>query len=127
MPVPVMWPSALKFGQLLLDLGKKKTGGDRENQVVTVSFLLSLSRIGELRADFSILKKGITGAFGVVDEETRALISSHLPALRGRLQAHGFTVYDISCQLLAPERLSDMSLVDQAVAPPSDGFLNLVV
>lgn len=127
LPVPVMWPSALKFGQLLLDLGKKKAGGDRENQVVTVSFLLSLSRIGELRADFSVLKEGITGAFGVADEETRTLISSHLPGLRQRLQAHGFKVYDISCQVLAPERLSDISLVDQAIAPPSDGFFNLVV
>ena len=94
---------------------------------VTVSFLLSLSRIGELRADFSVLKKGITGAFGVADEETQALISSHLPALRQRPQAHGFQVCDISCQVLALERLYDMSLVEQAVAPPSDGLLNLVV
>jgi hypothetical protein len=122
-----MWPDTTKFGQLLLDLGRKKAGSGRENQVVTVSFLLSLSRFGELRADFSVLKKGIKGAFGVANEESRELIVSYLPELRQRLSGHGFAVYDISCQILPPERLSDMSLVDQAVAPPVDGLLNLVV
>ncbi len=64
--------------------------------MVTVSFLLSLSRLGQLRADFSVLKKGISGAFGVANEENRALVSSRLPELKQRLQAHGFTIYDIS-------------------------------
>ena len=127
LPIPVLWPSTLKFGQLLLDLGKKKAGGSRENQVVTVSFLLSLSRLGRLRADFSVLKKGISGAFGVANEENRALVSSRLPELKQRLQAHGFTIYDISCLVLSPERLSETSLVNQAVAPSSEGMLNLVI
>lgn len=127
LPIPVMWPSALKFGRLLLDLGNKKAGGGRENQVVAVSFFLSLSRLGELCGDFSIYKKEITGVFGVADEETRALFSSCLPELRQRLQAHGFRVHDIACRLLAPEQLSDTGLVNRAVESSPDGMLNLVV
>jgi hypothetical protein len=127
LPMPVLWPSAFKFGQLLIDLGNKKAGDRSENQMMTVSFLLSLSRLGELRADFSVLKKGITGGFGVADEKARDLIRPHLPELRQKLQAHGFVVYDISCQVLPSERLTEMSLVDQAVAPSRDGFLNLVI
>lgn len=127
LPVPLSDQRLLKFGQLLLDLGGRKGGGGGKERVVTVSFLLSLSQLGEFRADFSILKTGLTGVFGVADEAARALVTRHLPELRQKLRDHGYSVHDISCRVLEPQQLSDMSLVAQAVAPSSDGFFNLVV
>lgn len=127
LPVPLWDQRFLKFGQLLLDLGGRKEGGEGKDRVVTVSFLLSLSQLGEFRADFSILKTGLTGVFGVADEAARELVTRHLPELRQKLQDHGYSVHDISCRVLEPRQLSEMSLVAQALAPPSNGFFNLVV
>lgn len=128
LPLPVLWPSALRFGQLLLDLGKDKdsecAGG---NRMVNVSFLLTLTRLGEFRADFSVLKKAVTGSFGVATEEAHQRVASHLPELAGKLRAHGFSVRDISCRVLGPERLSGMSLLDRVVQERPDGVLNLVI
>ncbi len=127
LPIPLGEPPLFKFGQLLLGFGDRKSDGDCENRLVTISFLLSLSRLGELRADFSVMKKSLTGAFGVADEEARHLISTHLPELRRTLKDHGYDVHDISCHILEPQQLSDISLVAQAMTPMSEGFLNLVV
>ncbi len=127
LPIPMAEQPPLKFGQLLLGLGGRQKEEPPENRMVTVSFLLSLSHLGDLRADFSVLKKGLAGVFGVADETVRSLVTSHLPELRQKLQDHGFTVYDIACRLMAPQQLSEMSLVAQAVSSPSDGFFNLVV
>jgi hypothetical protein len=127
LPIPLLDQQILKFGQLLLGLGDRKTGGRREDRMVTVSFLLSLSRLGELRGDFSVLKTGLTGAFGVADETARALLMEHLPELKQKLRDHGYSVLDISCRILEPQHLSEISLVAQAVAPPDEGFFNLVV
>ena len=127
LPIPLGEPPLFKFGQLLLGFGDRKCGGDSENRLVTISFLLSLSRLGDLRADFSVMKKSLTGAFGVADEEARHLVFTHLPELRRTLKDHGYDVHDISCHILEPQQLSEMSLVAQAVTPLSEGFLNLVV
>ena len=124
--VPMAWDATFKFGQLLLDLGGRKEGG-RENNLVNVSFLLTLSNLGDLRADFSILKQEITGMFGVADEDTNALVTAHLPLLAAKLQAHGFSVYNISSRVLAPEELSEATLLTRAVVSPESGLLNLVV
>jgi hypothetical protein len=126
-PIPLSDQQALKFGQLLLGLGGRKGEGGGKDRLVTVSFLLSLSQLGELRADFSILKTGLTGAFGVADEAARALVMEHLPELKQKLLDHGYSVLDISCRVLESQQLSEMSLLAQAVAPPDEGFFNLVV
>lgn len=127
LPIPLADHQALKFGQLLLGFGDPKEDGDGKDRVVTVSFLLSLSQLGEFRADFSVLKTGLTGAFGVADQSVRALVVRHLPELREKLQHHGYNVLDISCRVLASEHLSEVNFVAQALAPPSEGFFNLVV
>jgi len=127
LPIPLLEQRSLKFGQLLLDLGDRKGGGGGKERVITVSFLLSLSQLGDLRADFSILKTGLSGAFGVADESAQALVTRHLPELRQKLSDHGYSVHDISCRVLEPRQLSEMTLVAQAMAPSSDGFFNLVV
>jgi hypothetical protein len=127
LPIPLSDQQVLKFGQLLLGLGGRKGEGARKDRLVTVSFLLSLSQLGEFRADFSILKTGLTGAFGVADEAARALVMEHLPELKQKLLDHGYSVLDISCRVLEPQHFSEMSLVAQAVAPPDEGFFNLVV
>jgi len=127
LPLLVGGQPPFQFGQLLLGLGDRKEGAVPEERVVTVSFLLTLSNLGELRADVSILKDRLTGAFGVADEANRELIIRYLPELRRKLRDHGFGVCDITCRVLEPEQLSEMSLVTQAMASPEDGFFNLVV
>jgi hypothetical protein len=127
LPIPLSDQQVLKFGQLLLGLGGREGEGNRKDRLVTVSFLLSLTQLGEFRADFSILKTGVTGAFGVADEAARALVMEHLPELKQKLRDHGYSIFDISCRVLESQHLSEMSLVSQAVAQPDEGFFNLVV
>ncbi|MBW2368706.1 MAG: hypothetical protein JRH15_12560 [Deltaproteobacteria bacterium] len=125
LPLPMLWLSDLKFGQLLLDLGKS---GDRDGnsgkRTVRVSFILNLSTVGDLRADFTILDKAVSGMFGLASEAACATVRNQLPELVKRLQMHGYTVYDITCQVLAPETLNTMTLVDQVAR---DGVLNVVI
>lgn len=127
LPIPLTDQRLPKFGQLLLDLGDRQGAEEGKERVMTVAFLLSLSQLGEFRADFSILNTELTGAFGVADDTAMALVSRHLPGLKRKLREHGYIVHDITCRVLEPRQLSDMSLVAQAVTSPSDGFFNLVV
>ena len=128
LPVPVHWGGTISFGQMLIDFGKDQAEErSKEERVFTVSFLLSLSRVGDLRADVSVLNNGVTGMFGVAEEWVRQEVTAQLPELRRRLQAHGFTVYDIGCKVLPPESLSEATLFSQAAVPSGDRLLNLVI
>lgn len=127
LPLLLAGQPTLQFGQLLLGLGDRENGAAPEERMVTVSFLLTLSNLGALRADVSILKNRLSGAFGVADEAARDLILRYLPELRQKLRKHGFEVCDITCRVLEPEQFSKMSLVTQAMEASDNGFFNLVV
>lgn len=128
LPLPVWMDDELRFGQMLLCIGDGgKKSEDAENPLVNVSFLLHLTRLGELRADFSVWGSTVTGAFGVATEEISAYVSRHLEKLRQKLEAHGYQVRDIGCRVVGPEALADTVLFDKAIEGSHSGVLNLVI
>jgi hypothetical protein len=128
LPLPVLNQGDLKFGQMLLTLGDGRKKSEKEdNAVVKVSFLLTLSRIGDLRADFSVLGQVVSGAFGVSTEEIKAFVEPHLIELTGRLLSHGYQVRDISCRVVGARALAETALFDMAIEGAHNGVLNVVI
>ncbi|MCP4163325.1 MAG: flagellar hook-length control protein FliK [Deltaproteobacteria bacterium] len=130
MPIPIFGNEMFKFGQLLIDLNSKdgKNKGGKE-KVLRVSFMLEMSNLGDLRADFSMLKKGITGAFGVETEEARRFIKNRIPELERNLNKHEFQVHKIDCFVIDEEELKNRSLTDDILTRDlgEDEILNIVV
>lgn len=94
--------------------------------MVKVSFLLTLTRLGELRADFSVLGHLVSGAFGVATEEIKGFIEPRLIELTDRLLSHGYEVRDIGCRVVG-EALAGTALFDMAIEGDHNGVLNVVI
>lgn len=128
LPLPAMFDDTFTFGQLLIDLGGgKKNEKDPKDRLIRVAFILEMSELGDLRADFSILKKAISGAFGVGSQEFCNFIKGGLPGLKVKLNDHGYAVHTIDCQVIDPELLSNTSLADNLIQEEKEGILNLVI
>jgi hypothetical protein len=130
MPIPIFGSDMFRFGQLLIDLNSKsKKDGSSKDKVLRVSFMLEMSNLGDLRADFSMLKKGITGAFGVESEEARRFIKNRLPELERNLNKHEFQVHKIDCFVIDENELKNRSLTDEILddSIADDEILNIVV
>ena len=129
LPLPFLSGESIKFGQLFIDLGKKQGGdseGEKKEGIVKISFILQMSGLGDLIADFSVLNKGINGSFGVEDESIKVLMENHFPELIEKLKLHGFTVYNIKCQVVGKEALSAASLADRMI-PSEEGGLSIII
>lgn len=127
-PFPVMWHEQIRFGQLLIDLGKETDKGKPlKERVIKVQLLLELSNLGDVRADFSIYKKAVTGLFGVGDPQVGAMVKKELPGLEKRLTALGYKVYGIDCEVVSPELLSTTTLTDQLIDHDANRVLNLLI
>lgn len=128
LPLPVLLDADIKFGQMLLILGDGKNRSEREDsRRVTVSFILTLSQLGELRADFSVLDRTVAGAFSVATEEIQAFVLHHLSELNQKLQANGYDVLNIGCRVVEPALLAETALFDKAIAGAYSSVLNLVI
>ena len=127
LPIPLFLDGTFKFGQLLIDLGKENRS--RENpsdRMISVSLLLEMTQLGNIRADMTLLKEEISTAFGVEDAETRTLIQAHIPQLVKKLQQNGFTVHPIICRIIESQILSATSFADEFIGS-NDGILNIVI
>ena len=81
-PLPTPFDENIRFGQMLIDLGKESgADADKKNRVVHVSLLLEMSNIGHLQVDLSILENSITGMVSVENETVQTLIKAHIPEL----------------------------------------------
>lgn len=128
LPLPVLMQGDLTFGQMLLTLGDGgKTAGKEDAGMVKVSFLLTLTRLGEFRADFSILGQAVSGVLGVASEDIKAFIEPRLIELTGRLLSHGYEVRDIRCKVVGAESLAETALFDMAIEGTHNGVLNVVI
>ncbi len=125
-PFPIAAEGQWRFGQLLIHLNSrdetKKKGGDGP---VRVAFLLDLTRLGHLAADFSIFDRMVNGYFEVADETVRGLIEEGIPDLRARFAALGFTAAHMDCRLSGDSDPGETSFLNRVVA--EDGLLNLVI
>jgi hypothetical protein len=128
LPLPVLMQGDLKFGQMLLTLGNTpKKSREDDNAVVRVSFLLTLTHLGDLRADFSVFGRSVSGAFGVATEEIKGFMEPRLIELTERLLSHGYEVRDIGCRVVGAETLAETALLDMAIEGTHNGVLNVVI
>ncbi|MBF0225145.1 MAG: flagellar hook-length control protein FliK [Desulfobacterales bacterium] len=129
LPIPFLDNDILKFGQLLIDLSKEekeKNGGEAKGRLIRISLLLEMSSLGNIRADFSILKKALTGAFGVADKETQKFVRKNLGELKRKLNEQEIEVYGIDCILISPEKLTNDALLKEIIET-KEGMLNIVI
>lgn len=128
LPLPVLMQGDLKFGQMLLTLGNSsKKPREDDNAVVKVSFLLTLTRLGDLRADFSVFGHEVSGTFGVATEEIKVFMAPRLIELSERLLSHGYDVREIGCKVVGAEILAETALFDMAIEGTHNGVLNVVI
>ncbi len=101
-PVPLRWPDGFfSTGQLLIrlqpegDERARRKGG--RNRPFTMVFMLELSRLGPLRADFMLRGRELTGSFLVASRQVRALIEENIPSFVHRMEEMGYRVSHLSC------------------------------
>ncbi|MEH0019903.1 MAG: hypothetical protein V6Z89_09620 [Desulfobacter sp.] len=128
LPFPVFAGEWFDFGQLLIDTGKKGSDGEEsENRVIRIAFLMKMTALGNIRAEFSILKKEISGRFMLEDRETSDYIRSLLPELESRLALINYSVKKIDCCVAPPKDFFPDVLLQSMVPPSENSGFNLVV
>ena len=126
LPFPVWREDGFDFGQIMLDMGKSGTA-DTDKKIRSISFLLNMTALGPLRADFSILEKTITGRFLLENQDTCDYLAPKVSQLRQRLSKIGYQAGNIDCRVARPDQIAPTSLMF-SMRPPDDmqGF-NIVV
>lgn len=118
LPFPVMNGEQFNFGQLYVNTGKKGEGtGKDEDRVIQLAFLLNMTALGSVRADFSVLKKSITGRFLVENQETCDHIQALVPELSSRLLKIDYQALNIDCKVAEPKALSQDALIKSMLDP----------
>jgi len=127
LPLPFFSDETLKFGQLLVDLDRDASRpDDKKSRAVRVAFILEMSNLGHLKADFAIFKKSVSGTFGVENVEVQEFIQGLLSGLTETLAEKGYIVKKIGCEVISSGELAGTSLTDM-VMDNTDGLLNIVV
>lgn len=127
LPLPFFSGEKLKFGQLFIDTDKKrKQDKSNEDRIIRVAFLLDMSRLGHVEADFAIFKKALSGEFVVGEPSVKAVLEEAFPEFRDALARKGYSVSRLECRLEDPGVLANHSLADR-VATPSDGSVSIVI
>ncbi|MBU0973103.1 MAG: hypothetical protein KKC20_20840 [Proteobacteria bacterium] len=127
-PFPVSVGSDLNFGQLLIDTGEKKQGQNQENQkIIRVSFLLDMTQMGPVRADFSILKKAITGRFLLNDDDICGYVKNRIPELKARLEKIDYSVGNIDCLTADSAQIQPNTLMESLFQNQDDSVVNIVI
>ncbi|NDY70937.1 hypothetical protein DO021_05405 [Desulfobacter hydrogenophilus] len=126
LPFPVWREDGFDFGQLMVDMGKTGTT-KTEKKILSVSFLLNMTALGPLRADFSILDKTITGRFLLENQEICNYLTPKVSELRQRLSGIGYQAGNIDCQVARPEQIAPTSLMLSMKTPDDMQGLNIVV
>ena len=128
LPFPIFSDTGFRFGQLLIQQdGKSKEDPAASDRMVKVSFLLDMTRLGALRADFSILRQEIAGRFLLSDEDTCQYLKALIPELKSQLAGREYQVRNIDCSVAATEEVQPSSLIEALVKEGDDRVLNIVV
>ena len=129
LPLPIQLPDGhFIIVQLLFQLPLKekedpeKSAGDR--RPLKISVLLELSRLGPIRADFTVKGKKIEGMFKVASRNTLKLVESGIPAFVKTLEDKGFTIQRIGCMLKKLEIVTQPLLLE--IIQTADNNINLV-
>ena len=128
LPFPIFNEHAFSFGQLLIDTGDKTKDNNKDgDKVIHISFLLNMTRLGPLRADFSILKNQITGRFLLKDNDTCEYVKSMIPELTTKLANIEYQVHQIECTTAKKEEIQQSSFIESLVKAHDDSVLNIVI
>ena len=127
LPFPIFSDSAFSFGQLLIDTGdKNKTQNKDGEKLIKLSFLLNMTKLGTLRADFSILKKDITGRFLLQDDEICEYVKSMIPELKQKLENIEYHAFNIECKTAKKEEIQPGAFIETLLNAGEDRVLNVV-
>jgi len=128
LPFPVFSENSFRFGQLFIDTGGKNRDNEGStDKLIQISFLLDMTSLGPLRADFSILKKEISGRFLLNDEEICQYVRSMLPELKERLKGIDYKVHEIECFTGDKTRIQPTDFIEAMLKTGSDRVLNIVI
>ena len=127
-PFPVFNNDSFNFGQLLIDVGKSGNNKNNENKdrIINVSFLLNMTKLGALRADFSVYKKAISGVFNLSSVEICDFVKANLSQLKKRLSKIEYMVHNIECKVAPKEVVSPTSLIESLVKD-ENRILNIII
>jgi hypothetical protein len=128
LPFPVFEGPDLNFGQLLIDTGGNKEDKNSDNpKLIRVSFLLNLTNLGAVRADFSILKKAITGRFLLENDGICEYLKSLIPQLKTRFEQIEYTMGNIDCFTAKKAEIHPNVLMESLFESGDDSVLNIVI
>ncbi len=130
LPFPILAPGFLEFGQLFINTGENSgKGNQKKDRVIDVSFLMNMTALGKLRADFAFYKKNVTGGFLLETQSICDYMSTLMPELKLRLASIGFNAGHIGCQVAPASSFSLGGLVKaMAGSEPDDSrTLDLVI
>ncbi len=121
-PFPIANAQGFSLGQLFVDLNGKQDGenGGKDRKNIRIAFLLSMSRLGAVRADFSILDRAITGRFLFEKEESCSHVRSMIPDLGRQLAKVGFHDAGMDCMLAKPKDVDSAAFMDSCLQTSSD-------
>lgn len=110
LPIPIQLPDGLfTVGQLLLYMPEKEDDRHAKQKIhdksFSITFLLTMSKLGPLRADLYIKGNEICGNFIVTSEKSQQIIENNLPAFVDSIKDKGFTVSTMECHLRNPEEV----------------------
>ncbi|MCK5310647.1 MAG: hypothetical protein KAJ62_00965 [Desulfobacteraceae bacterium] len=127
-PFPIFANDSFSFGQLFIDLGNSKEENKQENKdkIINISFLLDMSKLGALRADFSIYKKAISGVFNLSSIEICDFVKNMLPQLKKRLSKIEYLVHTIECKVASREDVSPTSFIE-SFTKDENRILNIII
>jgi len=127
-PFPVFTGSSLNFGQLLIDTGDKKEDKNSDShKVIRVSFLLNMTNLGAVRADFSILKKAINGRFLLENDVMCEYMKSVIPELKARFEQMDYSMGNIDCLTAEKVQIHPDILMESLFEHGDDSVLNIII
>lgn len=127
LPLPFFSGQNLTFGQLFIDLDRRpENTGKQGDRMIRVAFLLDMSRLGHVQADFAIFRKSIGGEFIVETEDARSELNQAMPECIADLTRKGYAVTRMDCRLAEPGTLARQSLAERMV-DTDGGAVNILI
>ncbi len=104
LPIPIQFPGGFfTIGQLLLQLPtweQNSTQSKRDNDhIYKATFLIDLSRLGPVRAEFVMRGKEIEGLFLITEKKAKVLLEDNMASFISILKDRGFSIKHIKCFL----------------------------
>ncbi|MDY6906211.1 MAG: hypothetical protein SWH61_16190 [Thermodesulfobacteriota bacterium] len=130
LPLPFLASGGLRFGELMIDLGRPrrgKTGPVKKKSLLKIAFILELSVIGHILADFSVLDKTVSGGFTVTTEPARRMLADSSATLTQTLEAQGFVLNRMDVQVTTREQLSSLSLAERMEGKEAKDLLSIII